>query len=158
MAVVHGGDDLDDLAMNAPMIDRWRLIQTAAHAVLVGRVIGRPRTPDGAVVVTSPVVQLAEDRGAAITRSGTIYRLGAPWPADEALPDTYRLALVEKLVASASGVLTADRLAAITAAAIRCCQPDAPVQDAILARLRPVSLSWTEEHLRPQRVPANNRR
>ncbi|MCW2239256.1 hypothetical protein [Azospirillum canadense] len=149
---------MDDLAMNAPRLDRWRLVQTAAHAVLIGRVTGRPRTPVGAVVVTSPVVQLAEDRGTAITRSGSIYRLGAPWPADEALPDTYRLALVEKLVASASGAPTAERLAAITAAATRCCQPGASVQDAILARLRPVSLSWTEEQLRPQRVPAKSSR
>ncbi|KAA0677686.1 hypothetical protein DS843_22875 [Roseomonas genomospecies 6] len=130
------------------MIDNWRLIQTEANAVLIGRVSGRPRTPDGAIVVTSPVSQLDEGAGTATTRSGTVYRLGVPWSADEALPDGYRRALIQKMAAAGGGTLTESRLAAISAVAARCCRAGAKVDEAILARLRPVSMSWNDVHLR----------
>ncbi|NUB11262.1 hypothetical protein GAY28_00250 [Azospirillum brasilense] len=133
---------------NTPLINDWRLIQTEANAVLIGRVSGRPRTPNGAVVVTSPVVQLDEDAGTATTRSGTIYRLGTPWPADEALPDGYRRALVQKMTAAGGGMLTETRLAAISTVAARSCRPGATVDEKILACLRPVSMVWDDVHLR----------
>ncbi|KAA0676745.1 hypothetical protein [Azospirillum brasilense] len=142
---------------NTPLIDAWRLIQTENNAVLIGRVSGRPRTPDGAIVVTSPVTQLDEGVGTAITRSSSVYRLGTPWPADEALPDGYRRALIQKMAAAGGGALTESRLAAITAVAARCCRPGARVDEAILARLRPVIMSWDEVHLRtPWETDAKN--
>lgn len=123
------------MTTTVPRLDAWRLVETGTgNVILIGRVYGRRRAPDGAVVVTSPVERLSDDL--ATTRSGSVYRLGAPWPADEALPEAYRHAIAEKLLLAAGGALTPSKLAAVTATAARCCLPGAAAGEEILARLR----------------------
>jgi hypothetical protein len=67
----------------APRLDFWCVVIEPPFPVLQGIVTGHPRLADGAMIGTSPLLWLAEDRSAARTLS-RYYRLGVPL--DEANP------------------------------------------------------------------------
>jgi len=66
----------DELAA-APLLEFWCVVVDQPYPILQGIVGGHPHLEDGAMIGTSPVLWLAEDRSAARTLS-RFYRLGAP--------------------------------------------------------------------------------
>jgi hypothetical protein len=60
----------------AVRLENWQVINNSGEkkAYLCGEVYGHPRLPDGRLVTTSAVIELHDDT--AVTRSGTVYRLG----------------------------------------------------------------------------------
>ena len=67
----------------APRLDFWCVVIEPPFPVLQGVVTGHPHLADGALVGTSPLVWLADDKSAARTLS-RFYRLGVPLA--EAMP------------------------------------------------------------------------
>ena len=61
----------------APRLDFWCVVVDAPFPILQGVVTGHPRLADGAMIGTSPLLWLAEDKSAARTVS-RYYRLGVP--------------------------------------------------------------------------------
>ncbi|NUB11293.1 hypothetical protein GAY28_00410 [Azospirillum brasilense] len=118
--------------MREATIEHWRLIETSpGTAVLIGRV-SRSGGSVGAITITSPVARLTD--GAAVTRSGSVYHLGEPLPADQLLPRPYADAMLTKMLRS--GPTTPEQVHAVRLTAERCGQPGAAAGETLLARLR----------------------
>jgi hypothetical protein len=62
----------------APKLDWWYLTERYGHLALGGVVTGHPNLPEGAHIVTSWLLWVAEDKRAARTLS-RFYRLGRPF-------------------------------------------------------------------------------
>ena len=111
----------------------WRLVEIGeGRVVLIGRLFGRPRVPDGTWAVTSWVLALVDD--VVRTHSGTKYELGRPWPAEEPLPGAAEDAVLSKLGA-AIGTVHVDHLERIVEIAKRACLPEAAAGPELLAKL-----------------------
>jgi len=76
------GPSPEELA-GAPLLSFWCVVIEPPFPVLQGIVTGHPHLAEGAMVGTSPLLWLAEDRSAARTLS-RYYRLGIPL--DEVMP------------------------------------------------------------------------
>jgi hypothetical protein len=64
----------EDLAV-APLLEGWHLTEHHHFLALGGVVTGHPSLPDGAHILTSPLLWIADDQGSARTIS-RFYRLG----------------------------------------------------------------------------------
>lgn len=77
----------EDELRNAPLLDDWYLYPRGRVNVLVGKVTGHPRVPDGPVT-TSAVVAHDTEIGWARTRNRA-YRLGRPYERRQTFLDGY---------------------------------------------------------------------
>lgn len=80
LARLESGHVKDSLLADAPLLNGYRLVPTAAFA-LEGVVTGHPRLPDGRMIVSSQLCYLDAARGVARTLN-RFYRLGRPLHTD----------------------------------------------------------------------------
>jgi hypothetical protein len=75
--IERGAEPSPDELAGAPLLSFWCVVVEPPFPVLQGVVTGHPNLADGAMIGTSPLLWLAENRSAARTLS-RYYRLGIP--------------------------------------------------------------------------------
>lgn len=77
MRIQRGLSPTAEELAEAPLLDLWAVVTDGQSVALSGVVTGHPRLQDGATILTSNLLWMAEDRQAARTIS-RFYRLGEP--------------------------------------------------------------------------------
>jgi hypothetical protein len=75
--IARGESPTAEELATAPKLEFWCIVVDQPYPVLQGVVTGHPHLADGALIATSPLLWLADDRSAARTVS-RFYRLGVP--------------------------------------------------------------------------------